>query len=130
MSILKSINVLLLAVYATAKEDQDKSSQKEKCRILSFHGGGIHGSFEAGVLKALMEHMPTEEVKYDIISGVSIGAINAAVFALYPKGEEKEAAELIMSQYEGKSSTDSAIIKKHPTWSALRTPSFADNKRL
>ena len=49
-----------------------------KCRILSLRGGGIHGAFEVGVLKALVDNMPPEEVRYDYIAGVSIGAYNAA----------------------------------------------------
>ena len=84
---------LISATFAVTKATEKNNS--EKCRILSFHGGGIHGSFEAGALKALVEHMPAGEVQYDIIAGVSIGAYNAALFALYPPGEEKQAVDLI-----------------------------------
>ena len=64
-------------------------SSDGKCRILSLSGGGVHGSFEVGALWALIEHMPPQEVIYDYVNGVSIGAINAAAFALFPPGEEK-----------------------------------------
>ena len=59
-----------------------------KCRILSFRGGGVHGSWEAGVIKGIFENMPAEEIQYDIIAGVSIGAVNASILATFPKGEE------------------------------------------
>jgi len=52
-------------------------------------GGGIHGSFEVGVIKALVEKLDPIDVQYDYISGVSVGAINAAFMALHAKGEEK-----------------------------------------
>ena len=52
-----------------------------KCRVLALRGGGVHGAYEVGVLKAF-----TEFLNYDYISGVSIGALNTAVFAMYPPG--------------------------------------------
>ena len=60
-------------------------------------GGGIHGAYESGVLKSIVEQMPAEDIKYDYISGVSIGAINASYLALFPPGQEKEAAEGLWS---------------------------------
>merc|ERR1711935_1001231 len=35
--------------------------------------------------------VPTEEVAYDAISGISGGAVNAAILASYAKGDEKAA---------------------------------------
>ena len=58
-------------------------------------GGGVHGAFEVGVLRALIDNLPPEEVMYDYIGGVSIGAINASVLASYAPGEEKEALETL-----------------------------------
>ena len=68
------------------------SKEDGKCRILSLKGGGIHGAWEAGCVQAVMEHMEAADVKYDLIGGVSIGAINASIFALHPPGEERAAA--------------------------------------
>jgi predicted acylesterase/phospholipase RssA len=62
-------------------------------------GGGVHGSFEVGALKALTEQLPPLEVHYDYVSGVSVGAINAAYFAIYDFGEEKAAVERMESLY-------------------------------
>ncbi len=33
------------------------------------------------------------DMEYDVISGISVGSINAGGFSLYPKGQEKESAE-------------------------------------
>lgn len=49
-----------------------------KCRVLALRGGGVHGSFEIGVLKAFVENLDPIDVQYDIVSGVSIGALIAS----------------------------------------------------
>jgi NTE family protein len=70
-----------------------------KCRILALRGGGVHGSFEVGALKALVENLPASEVHYDYVSGVSVGAINASYFAIYDFGKEKEAVAKMEEMY-------------------------------
>ena len=82
------------------------ASNEKKCRILMLKGGGIHGAYESGVLKSIVEQMPAEDIKYDYVSGVSIGAVNASFIALFPPGQEKEAAEGLWSKYDGHSSAD------------------------
>ena len=51
----------------------------------------MHGAWEVGVLKAMAEKMSSEDIRYDYIAGVSIGAINAAILASFEKGREVEA---------------------------------------
>tara|TARA_R110002110_G_scaffold121431_2_gene297200 strand:+ start:32640 stop:33764 length:1125 start_codon:yes stop_codon:yes gene_type:complete len=41
-------------------------------------GGGARGAYQAGVLKALAEISPGHDLPFDILSGASTGAINAA----------------------------------------------------
>jgi NTE family protein len=67
----------------------------KKCRALALRGGGTKGSYEVGVLKAFSEHLPPEEIMYDVVVGVSIGAMNGGAFSLFPLGEEKEAIEYL-----------------------------------
>ena len=91
----------------------EAKSEDKTCKILSLRGGGVHGSYEAGVLKALVDHMPLNDLSYDYVSGVSIGAVNAAVFATFGKGEELEAAEFLSNIYEG-SSSDGLFVFRSP----------------
>ncbi|MEM2760356.1 MAG: patatin-like phospholipase family protein [Nitrososphaerales archaeon] len=52
------------------------SDQKVKFEtVLVMQGGGSLGAYECGVYKALAKH----EIKFDVVAGTSIGAINAAV---------------------------------------------------
>ena len=64
-----------------------------KCRVLALRGGGVHGAYEVGVLKGFTEFLDPIDLHYDYISGVSVGAINTAIFAMYPPGSEKDAVK-------------------------------------
>ena len=103
----------------------DALSSDGKCRILSLRGGGVHGAFEAGVLKAMVELMPPDELKYEYVSGVSIGAINASIFSAYDLGDEKNAVDDIYGYYDGRSSSDAFEI--YPLWSWFTKSSVTDN---
>jgi len=48
---------------------------------LSLSGGGAKGAYEAGVIKTVTELLSAEESYYDVVSGVSVGAINTALIA-------------------------------------------------
>lgn len=65
----------------------------KKWRALVLEGGGDKGSYEVGVLKAFVENLPPEEVMYDVVTGVSVGSINAMGIGLHKIGEEKVAVE-------------------------------------
>ena len=55
----------------------------DKCRGLAMEGGGTKGAYEVGALKVMYELMNPIDTAYDVIVGVSIGGINAAIIALY-----------------------------------------------
>ena len=46
-------------------------------------GGGARGAYQAGVLKALSEILQVKQLPFTMISGVSVGSINASVLAAY-----------------------------------------------
>lgn len=45
--------------------------------VLVMQGGGSLGAYECGVYKSLVKH----EIRFDIVAGTSIGAVNAAIIA-------------------------------------------------
>ncbi len=57
-------------------------------RALVLSGGGAKGAYEVGALKYLLLD---KETQYDIICGVSVGALNASFLSMYPLGQEKVA---------------------------------------
>ena len=57
--------------------NNDQISQEELPveTVLVLQGGGSLGAYECGVYKTLVKH----NIKFDIVSGTSIGALNAAI---------------------------------------------------
>ena len=45
------------------------------------------------------EDLDKNEVQYDVISGISVGAINAAGISLFPKGQEEEATQFMIDKW-------------------------------
>lgn len=52
-------------------------------------GGGARGAYQAGVLKGISEILQTNTCPFSMITGVSVGSINAAILAQYANNFEK-----------------------------------------
>ena len=52
-------------------------------------GGGAHGAFQVGVL---LELYAVDQLHYDVVRGVSVGALNGAVIAQYARKDQSLAA--------------------------------------
>ena len=69
----------------------DKNGKPKPRRALVLQGGGSLGAYEAGVFKAIYQHLIEQEGEnpekplFDIVVGTSIGAINAAILVSYVK---------------------------------------------
>ena len=50
-------------------------------KALYLAGGGARGAYQAGVLKAISAILAVKKIPFDIVSGVSIGSMNAALLA-------------------------------------------------
>lgn len=57
-------------------------------RALVLSGGGSKGAFQVGALEHMLGDL---ELQYDIIAGISVGALNGAFISQFKAGEEKEA---------------------------------------
>ena len=71
-------------------------AHSEKCRAISLEGGGSHGAYEAGAIWQLVNSLPSEEVAWNVVTGVSTGALNSGGVAQYAMGEEKAMANLLI----------------------------------
>ena len=79
----------------------------------------------------MIESMPAEDMEYDYIAGVSIGAINASILALYPTGELKEGVRVLREDFYQKYTTGEMIDFYDPWFIAPFThKSFASNEKL
>jgi predicted acylesterase/phospholipase RssA len=75
------------------------------CRALAMRGGGTKGIYDVGVLEAFLDNLPIEDIGYDVITGVSIGAVNGGTLAIFEKGDEADAIALLRT-YWNDTSTD------------------------
>lgn len=70
-------------------------SDDQYCRVLALAGGGDAGSYQAGVIKGLVDTEPTTH--WDIITGISVGSLNGAGLSIFDIGQEKEAADFLVN---------------------------------
>ena len=75
------------------------SQGAEVCRALALSGGGSVGSYEAGVIYGLNHHQDPTEVAWDVISGVSAGAINAFAISLWRPDQGREMSHWLVNQW-------------------------------
>ena len=80
--------VQLLIVFAVA-------ARPDKCRALVLQAGGDRGAYEAGVIGAFVDALPPEERSWQVLTGISIGAMSSYVFGHFPPEEDEAAAELL-----------------------------------
>lgn len=96
-------------------------------KALVLSGGGAKGAYQVGVLSRWLGE---EHRHYDIICGVSVGALNGSFIAQFPKGSEKEASAALVALW--KSITTARIYKKW--WggeiAAIWKPSVYDSTPL
>ena len=76
------------------------AQKKDVCRAIALSGGANKGAYEVGVMKGMVDLLPAEEVKWDVVTGVSAGAINAGGMSMFPTGMEKEMVDF--EEHEGK----------------------------
>ena len=78
------LNAFILFLCCTVK-----STAAESCKAIALSGGGAKGAYEAGVLWGLYHTDPDKSnYAYDVVTGVSAGAINTACMAMFKPGDE------------------------------------------
>lgn len=65
----------------------------QTCLALAIEGGGAKGAYEAGVLYEMANSPNNINMGYNIVTGVSVGSINAGLATNYPIGQEKAMAQ-------------------------------------
>lgn len=89
------------------------ADDKKICRALVLEGGGDLGAYEAGVLSGFIHNTQhPEDFQYDVLTGVSIGALNGLALAQYPIGQEMAAIDNLVNGWE--IATQRNVIKSWP----------------
>ena len=94
------MKTLLAACGLLAAGAHDASARKDHCYGLALSGGGSKGAYEAGVLWGFY-HGAKDKTKYqyDVVTGVSAGAINGAAIAMFAPGDEEKMVEFLSSTW-------------------------------
>ena len=64
------------------------------CTGLALSGGGSNGAWDMGVLYGLLHNGKPEDFRYDVVTGISAGSINAIQLMGYEIGDELKATEI------------------------------------
>jgi predicted patatin/cPLA2 family phospholipase len=75
------------------------SFKNKNCYVLALEGGGDKGAYQAGVIKGLIDNLPSNKTRYDVVTGISVGSINAAAFSVFEIGQEKNASDFIINTW-------------------------------
>lgn len=97
-------------------------------RALILSGGGAKGAYQVGVLR---KWLGEDQVSYDILCGVSVGALNASFLAMFGEGQEGVSYKELRSLWGGIDT--SKIYRKWPVFgelAALWKPSVYDSAPL
>jgi predicted acylesterase/phospholipase RssA len=62
-----------------------------------------------GVLFSLYDNLQKEDIAYDAVVGVSIGAVNSGTIGIFEKGKEKESFSLL-KEYWSDLNTDDLFV--------------------
>jgi predicted acylesterase/phospholipase RssA len=89
------------------------SVSAQSCLAAAFEGGGSKGAYEAGVLFVFTNSTSGPNVKYNAITGISIGATNVGLMSRYPMGQEVAMAQNLVSFWTSLKG-DSSIYKEWP----------------
>ena len=100
------------ALGALACSATDAAKTADECKALILSGGGSNGAWEAGVFWGFLNYGNPEDFKYDVLSGISAGSINAIALAAWEIGKETEAAQWLSDLWNNLHNSD--VWKKWP----------------
>lgn len=92
--------IIFLTILQNISSSESQPEKKNKlCHVLALEGGGDKGAYQGGVIKGLIDNLPSNKTRYDVVTGISVGSINGAAFSVFEIGKEKEAADFILNTW-------------------------------
>lgn len=83
----------------------------DKCYVLALSSGQENAAYQVGVLKGFLGKLPADQLKYQVVTGISGGAVNAAILGQHIPGNETGATD-VMSKFW----MDAASTKLYQNW--------------
>lgn len=77
-----------------------QKSSTETCFALALSGGANNGAWEAGIIWGLMHYGNPADFKWQVVSGISAGAINTAAISGWAVGDEYNFSEWLSMKWQ------------------------------
>ena len=98
---IKSYFLLALAAFAN-----EVTAHDEYCRALVMSGGSNNGAWEIGVIWGLVHYGNPSDYVWDVVTGISAGAINTSTVCLFAPGDEVAMTEFLSNTCASLSTSD------------------------
>jgi len=69
------------------------------CHALALSAAESNGSFQAGAIYSLINHGNSLDFEWDVVTGISFGAMNAAIVGAFPKGQNVQMSEYLTNTW-------------------------------
>lgn len=80
------------------------------CHALALEGGGSRGAYQAGALVGLTTLLPGADLEWNVVTGISTGALNSGLVAQFPMGEEAAMAQYAAAKWRSLNGSSSVFI--------------------
>ena len=84
----------------------------QKCRALVLSGGSHNGAWEAGVVWGLLHYGDPAEFAWDVNTGVSAGALNTGLTAVFATGDEYAMSEKMSDMWSSIQTNDQLFVPR------------------
>jgi predicted acylesterase/phospholipase RssA len=79
---------------------------KDTCYALALEGGGNKGSYQAGVIWGFAHYGNPDEFQWDVVSGISAGAVNTGALSVWAPDQMFEMSEWLSDMWAGLTTKD------------------------
>lgn len=91
-----SFENMVLATLAVAANNSFvavSATKQETCYALALNGGGAKGAYQAGAIYGFMHEGNPDDFQWDVVTGISGGAINAGALSVWAKEDGLQMSE-------------------------------------
>merc|ERR1712060_38311 len=102
-----SMNKLAISAIFTTTIAQ--AGSQETCLALALNGGGAKGAYQAGAIYGFMHEGNPADFEWDVVTGISGGAINTGAMAVWAPEDGLEMSEWLSSEWNNE-------LRTHDVW--------------
>lgn len=111
MTRLSKLMLPTLALSVASLLSSNLVSASDKCYVLALSSGQENAAYQAGVLNGLLSKLPADQLRYQAVTGVAGGAVNAVYLGQTAVGSEQDAVTKMTSFWR-----DAASTKLYQNW--------------